>query len=100
MQWPFAFFLLSGCEPLATIADFQRQLDVIAAGCELAHYHHRLEALSMTKAAINPLPNVRALPPPEHRVLCVRAELKKSRTQPCTATRTDPPQRSRVGFPP
>lgn len=77
MQRPFAFLLLLGCAPLATVADFQRQLDEIAARCELQHYHHRLEAISMTKAAINPLPNVRALPPPEHRILCVRAELKK-----------------------
>ena len=77
MQWPFALFLLLGCAPVATVADFQRQLDEIAARCELLRYHHRLEALSTTKAAINPLPHVRALPPPEHRISCVRAELKK-----------------------
>ena len=59
------------------LAAFQKQLDTIADHCELHRYHHRLEALSATEVAINPLPNVRALAPPEQIVRCVRAQLEK-----------------------
>lgn len=64
---------------MVTVADFQKQLDEIAARCELQHYHHRLEALSKTKAAINPLPNVRALPPRARGPVCAYETEEDSR---------------------
>jgi hypothetical protein len=48
--------LLMASWPVTDIADFQRQLDAIAEHCDLHRYHHRLEALSATEAAINPRP--------------------------------------------
>ncbi|WP_458390028.1 hypothetical protein [Sphingomonas sp. F9_3S_D5_B_2] len=57
--------------------ELQKRLDAVAVRCDLYRHHHRLQALSATEVAINPLPNVRALPPPQYVIECVRAELRK-----------------------
>ena len=62
---------------MRTVAELQAELDQIAARCDLHRHHHRLVALSPTEAAVSPLPEVRALPPPEERVACVKEELKR-----------------------
>jgi hypothetical protein len=76
-HWLSVFALLAGCNSARTTSEFQGLLDEIASHCGLHRHHHLLYAASPTEAVLNPLPEVRALPPPEHRIRCVKDELKK-----------------------